>query len=229
MKIAICDGNEKDIQLLRQSIVAHNNQHEIHEFTSASIFVKQLFSGEHYDVLFLDVLTQDKSSWTIAKQLKQAKCNIYIVMVTILHQYIYDCFDRVNWFILKPFSNAKIFKILDNASAMLYPKMFSFETERTKLVLPASEIVYIEVRRNNLIIATSLDRYNIRMSLKSAISILEGCNQFVRIHNSYILNLAYYKQVASSEIELCTGQRLRLTRTYRKLFYEALSDYMRSI
>lgn len=227
MKIAVCDDNLNDIEKLREYILAHDRSHEIYEFTSPIPFLKRIFAGEKFDLLFLDVQMPDADGWVIAKELKQAKCPVYIAMVTVLGEYIFDCFDRVDWFTAKPFNQEKVFKILDNAQEKLYPKTFNFETEHVKISLTTPEIVYLEVRRNNLLINTCSKSFCIRMPLKTALSMLSDSKQFVQIHSSYILNLAYYKELDASEIILKNGQRLRLTRTYRKQFFEALSEYIR--
>lgn len=229
MKIAICDDNINDIMALCQSITAHNAQHEIHKFISPAPFLERIFAGESFDLLFLDVQMPDGDGWEIAKQLKLARCNVYIAMVTVLGEYIYDCFDRVDWFTPKPFTQEKVFKILDNAEAKLYPKVFSFEIDHVAISLTAPEIVYFEVSHNNLFINTLTARYSVRLSLKSALSMLEGCKQFVQIHCSYVLNISHYKTIEGSDIILCDGTRLRLTRTYRNSFFKALSDYIRGV
>ncbi len=229
MRIAICDDSIKDIDELHHSILAHDNKHEIHKFTSPTPFLERILTGEKFDLLFLDVQMPNSDGWTIAKELKQAKCNVFIAMVTVLNEYIYDCFDRVDWFAPKPITQEKVFKILDNAQTKLYPKVFEFDTERVKLSLTAPEIIYIEVQHNNLFIHTLTNSINIRMPLKTAMAMLTDCRQFVQVHSSYIINLAYLKEVEGTDIMLKNGIRLRLTRTYRNLFFKALYEYIKGV
>ena len=120
-------------------------------------------------------------------------------------------------------------QIIDDAEVKLSPKVFLFKAERTQLALSSQEIVYIEVNHNNLTFHTLTDCHSIRMTLKSARAILSVSSQFVQIHNSFIINLAYYKCMDSSDIVLQNGLRLRLTRTYRNLFFLALSEYVRGV
>lgn len=227
MKIAICDDNIKDIEILRHYILAHDPSHEVHEFTSSIQFLNTVFANNEFELVFLDIQMPDLDGWSIAKELKQARCRIYIAITTVLGDYIYDCFDRVDWFTPKPFTQEKIFKILDNAMEKLHPPVFGFEAEHVRIALTAPEILYLEVRRNDLLINTYKKCFSIRMPLKSALSILSPYNQFVQIHNSYVINLLHYKEFDGSDIVLKNGVHLRLTRTYRKHFFETLSEYIR--
>lgn len=229
MKIAICDDSSDDIKMLRQYILKHNCCHEIYAFLSPLPFIERILSNEQFDLLFLDIQMPDANGWEIAKELKRARCPVYIVLVTILGEYIYDCFDRVDWFLPKPFTQEKILNILEKAQEKLYPKVFAFEAEHVKVSLTASEIIYMEIRRNNLHIVTYNNNYCIRMPLKVALSMLSDSKQFVQIHNSYILNLAYFKELNGSEIVLKNGMVLRLTRTYRRMFFDVLAEYIRGV
>ena len=229
MKIAICDDSSNDIEMLRQYILKHSTSHKICEFTSPAPFIDRILANEQFDLLFLDIQMPDANGWEIAKELKLTRCPVYIVLVTILGEYIYDCFDRVDWFLPKPFSQERIFMILEKAQEKLYPKVFTFESEHIKVSLTIPEIIYMEVRRNNLHIVTNNNNYCIRMPLKAAVSMLSDSKQFVQIHNSYIFNLAYFKDLNGSEIVLKNGTTLRLTRTYRKNFFDALAEYIRGV
>ena len=132
MKIAICDDSSNDIEMLRQYILKHSTSHKICEFTSPAPFIDRILANEQFDLLFLDIQMPDANGWEIAKELKLTRCPVYIVLVTILGEYIYDCFDRVDWFLPKPFSQERIFMILEKAQEKLYPKVFTFESEHIK-------------------------------------------------------------------------------------------------
>lgn len=229
MKIAICDDDPNDIKQLKHYVLNHDNSHIIYEFTGAIQLLKKLSDGEDFDLLFLDIQMPDGNGWEIAKELKERKSKVYIAMITVLGEYIFECFDRVDWFAPKPYNCDRIFQILNNAEEKLYPKTFSFINDRIQTYLNANEIIYLEVRRNNLLINTTKKTYSVRMTLKNAQTMLSECKQFVQIHNSYVLNLDYYEALVSSEIILKTGTKLALTRTYRKHFFEALSEYIREV
>lgn len=196
-------------------------------FSLAKPFLEKLAAGEHFDLVFLDVQMPDGDGWEIAKQLKQAKVKLYIAMVTIHGEYIFDCFDRVDWFAPKPLTEEKVWKILDRAEEQLFPVVFEFQAEGVTVPLSAPEIVYFEVQHNDLYIHTVHRIYKVRSTLKKITEIVASFSQFVQIHASYIINLDYYDHIEAGAIVLKTEEDIKLSRTYRDGFFDALDTYVR--
>ena len=226
MKIAICDDDIRDIENLRENIRSSSEKHEIIEFISAKKFLDRIYDGEHFDLLFLDVQMPDSDGWEIAKKLKQAKFKIFIAMVTVHGEYIFDCFDRVDWFAPKPVSLERVRKILDNATDRLFPMAFKFQTDKLEIALTTPEIIYFEIQRNTLLVHSIRGCYEVRLSLKKAKNMIEGCTQFAQIHNSFIINLDYYDRIKGAYVILKNQEEIKLSRTYRNSFYKALSEYV---
>lgn len=229
MKIAICDDEIQDIEHLKECIALHSDQHAIVGFLSAHDFLNQLSLGEHFDLLFLDVQMPDADGWEIAKRLKQIKSKIYIAMVTIHGEYIFDCFDRVDWFTPKPITQEKVWKILDKATEKLYPVAFEFQTDKTTILsLTAPEIIYFEVQRNDVFIHTTHGVFKVRLSLKKVKDMLVAFPQFVQVHNSFIINLEHYDRLEKGHVIMQGNDSIKLTRTYHTPFLKALNDFVRN-
>ncbi len=227
MKIAICDDDFRDIKYLGKIIQSHSKDHEIIEFLSAKVLLERIYGDEHFDLLFLDVQMPDADGWKIARELKQARRKIFIVMVTIHGEYIFDCFDRVDWFAPKPIPPKMVFKILNSAQESLFPRIFEFQTDKLMIPLTAPEIIYFEVNRNTLFIHTTGGCRQTRLSLKKVQDMLNDCPLFVQPHRSFIINLDHYDYIKNWYIVLKNGEQIKLSRTYRDSFYAALSEYVR--
>ena len=229
MKIAVCDDEPKDISQIKKLILLHSSKHEVLSFTSAQLFLERIVNGESFDVLFLDVQMSDANGWDIAKRLKQTKTKLFIAMVTVHGEYIFDCFDRVDWFAPKPITKEKVFKILDKAEEKLYPVVFQFQSDNHSIALSAPEIIYFEVQRNDLFIHTTHQTFKVRLTLKSVREMMAPYSQFVQVHNSYIINLDYFDRLEKGMIFLKSHDEIKLSRTYRSLFFSSLDEYVRNI
>lgn len=227
MRIAICDDDYRDIDHLRKYILSHPKGHEVVTFLSANVFMQQIYSGEHFDLLFLDVQMPDSDGWETALELKRIKSKIFIAMVTVWGEYIYDCFDRVDWFTAKPVSKEKVFRILDSAQEKLFPVICKFLTEGMTIELSTSEIIYFEIRRNILTVHSVHAAYPVKMSLKAAKALVANCPQFVQVHSSFVINLDHYCETKGSNIVMKNQEEIKISRTYRDSFFSGLSEYVR--
>jgi len=226
LKIAICDDEVNDIELLYGHISSHKLEHEISQFTSAKPLLKSLYSGERFDLLFLDVQMPDSDGWEIAKEIKAANIHIYIAMATVMGGYIYDCFDRVDWFAVKPVQREKIHQILDNVQQRISPKVFEFQSDKLTLKLTAPEIIYVEGGHNDIFIHTVKGCHKVRLSLKEFLNVFDDLHCFFRPHRSVVINLDYYEKIESWGIVLKNGKKIHLTKNNRKPFCDMLSQYI---
>ncbi len=225
MKIAICDDEARDREQIKHYINTHSTKHEIIEFNSAIPLLKSIYAHEHFDVLFLDIQMPDSDGWEIAEKLKKTKTNIYIAMVTINNNYIYDCFDRVDWFTPKPVTKAKIHKVLNNAYETLFPIIFKFVFGKIPVALTAPEIVYFEVKRNDVFIHTVDYIYKIRESLHN-INKQFYTQGFASPHQSFLLNLDHFESIENNMIILKSGGQIPLSRGKSSQFYNELREYV---
>jgi Response regulator of the LytR/AlgR family len=228
MKIVICDDDKNEIAKIKSNIITHSINHEIIEFTSPIMLLRYIETKEQFDLLFLDIQMPDADGWQIAKQLKESKTKIYIAMITVMGDYIYNCFDRVDWFAAKPVSIEKLHMILDNAQNKLFPTVLNFQRDNISIRLTAPEISYIEVSQNNLFIHTTSEVLKIRMTITEVKTILSNVSRFVQTHRSYIVNLDYYNKMNKMDIILSTGAIIPLSRGNKKNFLKSLGEYIRS-
>ena len=226
MRIAICDDETRDRDNIKRAVQTHNLSHEIIEFNSAVPLMESISGGHSFDVLFLDIEMPDSNGWIVAEQIKELNINIYIAMVTVRAEYIYDCFDRVNWFIAKPAPEEKIHKILNNAHDRLFPAVIEFEYDNVPVILTAPEIMYVEVRKNDVYIFAVGKEYKIRETM-TVIKHKFNLPCFVSTHQSYIVNLDHYDTIEENDIVLKNKDKIPLSRNKRKDFYNALREYIK--
>lgn len=229
MKIAICDDNIYDIETLKTNIRKHSSGHRIHTFLSVKPFLRRVYGGEQFDMVFLDVQMPDADGWEIALELKRRMQKLFIAMVTIHGEYIYDCFGRVDWFAPKPISKERVWIILDNADEKLFPPEISFKSGKMLVKLTAAEIIYFESQRNIIFIHTLEQEYKERSSLKQLKEKILPYHQFIQVHSSFIINMDYYDHLDRNYIILKNHEAIKLSRTFRSNFLTALAEYLRRV
>lgn len=227
MKIVICDDEINDRSVIESHIKSHNLEHHITQFESAIPFIEQVSKGVHYDVLFLDVQMPDSDGWEVAQQLKLSKTQIYVAMITVMSDYVFHCFDRVDWFAPKPVSKERIHQILENAQEKLFPKIIKFKSNKISFELTAPEILYIEVQLNNAYVHTFDREYKARIPLKEIKEMLSGFPCFVQTHHSYIINLDHYVNLVKNDIVLKTGIRVPISRNWRENFFKSINEFIK--
>ena len=142
-------------QRLFRAMHSHaGNRHEISIFRSGKAFLEKLYKGNSFDLLFLDIQMPGEDGWEIAREIKKSIRRLFIAMVTIHADYIFDCFDRVDWFAVKPVTAEQIMRILNKAQEQLFPTIFEFasQNDRQPILLNAAEILCMEARRNSLML-----------------------------------------------------------------------------
>lgn len=225
MQIIICDDDKGDRDLIRKFVQTHSLDHKIIEFDSAIPLMKHINANNHFDVLFLDMQMPDSNGWDVAEQLKKSGIDIYIAMVTINENYVYDSFDRVDWFTPKPVTEARIHKILENAYEKRFPVVLEFCVDKMPLILAAREIMYVEVKRNDVYLHTSNGVHKVRESLVN-INKQFDFPEFVATHQSYIVNLNYYAAINNHQVVLKNGEKIPLSRNKKTPFLNSMREFV---
>ncbi|MDO4281888.1 MAG: LytTR family DNA-binding domain-containing protein [Peptococcaceae bacterium] len=228
MKIVICDDSPSDAAELRAAVESHSQAHEVRVYERGRDFLTAVEEGVAMELVFLDVQLPDADGWDLAKALKKLRPSLFVAMVTVHGEYIFDCFDRVDWFAPKPVSAARVHRIIDAAEERLHPQMLTLTLpEKIEAHVPMRDILYVEVQRNHTTVHTGARDYQIRTSLKQLRQALAAYPAFTQCHASFLVNLDYYQRLGKDEIVLADGTRLKLTRTYRKAFMDALAAHLR--
>ena len=200
----------------------------------------EILRGTHIDILFLDVQMPEITGITLLKVLQKKP---YIILTTAYSEYALEGYElEVSDYLLKPITFERFLKAVERAtqrltagqnnanepqindplivektnnSDLIHP--FIFVKDGTKLVkIKLADIMYIEGLKDYITIYTP----NKKIVSLQRIKILEAQlpdNQFIRIHNSYIVALAWIDSIHKERVEI--GKTLLpISDTYRKAF-----------
>ncbi|MDZ7877226.1 MAG: LytTR family DNA-binding domain-containing protein [Saprospiraceae bacterium] len=200
----------------------------------------EILRSTHIDILFLDVQMPEITGTTLLKLLQKKP---YIILTTAYSEYALEGYElEVSDYLLKPITFERFLKAVERATQRLTigqnnggevhteePLLtdktnnsesiqpFIFVKDGTKLVkIKLSDIMYIEGLKDYITIYTP----NKKIVSLQRIKVLEAQlpdNQFIRIHNSYIVALAWIDSIHKERVEI--GKNLLpISDTYRKAF-----------
>lgn len=226
MKIAICDDEEAQRMLLSDYLTewgkSRENLPEIFCFSSGESL---LFSWEDeiFDLLILDIEMGDLSGMELAGKIRKENEEIPILFITGYEKYMAQGYDvAALHYLLKPVKKEKLFEVMDGLSKKKKPEeKLIFPTAEGHLLLPASQIWYVEAMGHDCLLCTAEDKKQIRMSMGDAIKLLGGQKGFVQCHRSYMVNLQHISAIVRAEIVLDDGTRLPVSRRAQKEVNEA--------
>lgn len=238
IRIAICDGDEPFRNSLKECIGNYLSESKIEcaidSFTSGEELLNLGIELARYSIVFLEVNMKEKNGIHTALRIRECRSDIYIVAMADNMKYSMEGYraDAVRY-LLKNSSNFEdlirecIKCIFDKMNCVVPRKTFLFrECEKDVLV---ERILYVESRLHTLefhIMEESMKKY----TMYGTLNVLEQDMQefhFIRIHQSYLVNLRHVKEVAGYRIILNNNLELCVPKTRYKDVKQAFLEYRR--
>ncbi|MGN1167430.1 MAG: LytR/AlgR family response regulator transcription factor [Lachnospiraceae bacterium] len=237
LNIVIFDDNENDINItydiINKYLKDKNKAAEIHTFTGKEE-VMNYIKEVRTDVIFLDILVDDEAvGIEMAKEINSLSEHTYIVFLTGFLHYATDIYDtRHIYYVLKPELTqrlpgvfSKIEKIMDSENTGI----FHVKKGVNDLILEKKKISYIERDRRISIIHYDGQTYSVNYKISDLVEMLAH-SDFVRCHNSYIVNLQYVSRLERRFVLLKDGTQVPISRSrneeVKNQFLEWLQKYM---
>jgi DNA-binding LytR/AlgR family response regulator len=200
------------------------------------LHARERINNYECDVLFLDIQMPDMNGLDF---LKSSQHKPLVVLTTAFAEYALEGYELdVVDYLLKPFDFHRFLKAVNKISGRLKSRKetppveiqketeFIFVKDGKKLVkVEVATILYIQGALEYVTIITK-DRRKV-MSLQSLRSMEQTLPDFfVRIHNSYIVNLKAIEEVHKDEVKV-GDELLPVGTTYKKLFQERIKSYLK--
>lgn len=228
-RIVICDDKKESCELLTRCLAKIVKELAIHKETELfrvrpENLIDYKIRDEYTYLFFLDVIYGDFTGIEIARKIRKQRKKVFIVFVTAHIELLYMLVNQnimPSGFIGKPTDENDIRKavlsVLDyyNTDSENNLNSINISTGSTVYKILCDEIIYIEALNKKINIYTDKQRISCYNSL-SALSSELGEN-FLRCHNSYIINKQKVKSVHFSEqyIEMENGSKVSISRTYK--------------
>ncbi len=228
MRIAICDNDPHTVERLNSILVSTSREHrgiDVYTYFSGEELVGAFEKkGMRFDMVFLDIKMSRLDGISVAKVITGLQSSCLIFLVTAYMDYVLKGYEvRAFRYIMKPFKDEEIKKHFLYAVRELLDegKRYSVHTKSTILTYNPDDIVFLESTQRQVILNTLTARTSFYSKLGNEEEKLKGFG-FVRVHQGFLVNMAYIKTIIENNIILTNGAAIPMSKSKKK---EALNCY----
>lgn len=173
---------------------------------------------ETVDLLYLDIQIPLVNGFELLKRLPSNKTAPFVIFSTAFDQYALKAFDvRAVDYLLKPFDDDRFYESLERAKEFIEMReqkvlagrmldlvqthlkerkdsaqVFLIKDKGREYRIAAKDILYVKAEGNYVVLQAMQGRHSLRMTMNMLESELDPA-EFLRIHRSYIVNMAQVK------------------------------------
>lgn len=235
-KVAVCDDetvfSEKLIAMIMSYMKKKGIACEVTSFSSGREFIERGMEILQYRIVFLDINMEDMDGMETARRIRILSDDTYIVFVTAFLDYMQEGYkvDAVRYIVkdkeqLEESVSECIDAILGKMKYVTEEKAYTFN-EGTRTISP-NRIVYIASSLHTLeyhVMEDELKIYTCAETLNNIESTFASYG-FVRVHQSFLVNLKYVKAVKSYELLLSTGETIMIPKPRYRTVKNAFVAY----
>lgn len=221
--IGICDDGENVCAFLEKMILQYAKKKDvsidINVWYTGEGLTNYLACGNHLDILFLDIELLGMTGIEVGKFIRSELDNVgmQIVYISGKESYAQQLFKTQPLeFLVKPILQEQIDDTLDMAFKIIEKKKIRFEFQQGKnhYYIPMGSIMYLRSDGRKINIVTPKETYGFYGKLKEVIKNLS--EDFIVIHQSYVVNKEYIYRYTYEIIELLDGTLLTISPINRR-------------
>lgn len=230
MKFLVCDDDALFALRLKQQLIKLLNGIQKSSVIDCVTQANEISAIDirKYDVVFLDIDMGKINGIKLAKQFRTTYPDIILIFVTNYVQYSLEGYEvRALRYLLKEQLDEKLQECLE-AALLFYRKernYVRFSSNNEEIDIFPGHIVYAETDARRIRLHLKNDvRDTLMLSITMArLTELLMNRGFLRIHQSYLVNMAYIQRIKSTGVWLSDGTTLPISaRNYNELKQEYL-------
>lgn len=214
--IAICDDESYYRELIKKLVEENMNKEDVSYtldvFSSGRQLIDNCDNFQKYDLIFLDIGMEIIDGMCTAQEIRKNNSEVDIVFVTVMMNHVFDGY-KVNAYryILKD-------ELKEGIAECMSAIMEKWKLNYPYIDLPfiggnqkvfCDQIIFIESQLHKL--CFSLWKTDEKLYLYKKLDVIEemiGIYGFVRIHKSYLVNMAYISKISGYKVYLQNGSEL---------------------
>lgn len=236
MKIAVCDNEQSFGEHLEKLINSYISKRGeiciINRFLSGIEFLNQGSDIATYQIVFLDINMEKLDGIETARRLRLLCEDTYVVFVTAFINYAPEGY-KVNAFryLIKTDNhfNENLYECMDaifnNLKIIPYHLEMQFLEGKRKISI--RRLLYIESNLHKLtfhVLENGMTKYTLKDSLNHMHEELIG-QHFIRIHQSYLVNLSFVKSIDKNMVILVEDTALPISKSRYRHVINQIASY----
>ena len=228
LKIAVCDDEKNICDYIEKRITDYlarvDEDAEISVFYDSAPLLEASKKSNEFDIIFLDIKMKTINGVDCAKLLRENDVNSLIVFVTSSAEYVFSGYEvKAFRYILKTDLVNAFDRIFGECLTELkknIDKVFPLKTTSVVKNIPLNDILYFESNKRVLIVHTKGEDHSFYGKLDDIEEGLQNDN-FIRIHQSFLVNALKIKSVSKTEVTLKNGDVLPVSKSRATAVKEA--------
>lgn len=230
INIVLCDDNKCDLDIIKSLLDEINLDFNIKEYTDPKELIKDLDDNQMFDAFLLDIIMNDINGVDVARHIRKTHESSPIFFITATPEYALKGYEvNAMRYYLKPLNKDQLkddlyglLKILDNKKN----SYITISNTKGLFKIKISDIYYIESMLRTINIYTKDDTFSTIGKISDFESSLKN-NNFIRVHKSFVVNLAYIKNIYKDTITLDNDAEILLSKHRSKEVHARLLKYVK--
>lgn len=224
IRIAVCDDDFQTTEQIEQLLLMLqknvSEKIEVAIYYSGESFAKVIRDGCPFDIVLMDIEMKGMDGIQAGHLLRSNVDNDSVQMIYISshEQYHVQLFDvQPSGFIRKPFDQeifqSKLIPALQRVMAKRQQTTLNFlpiQKQGRELLIPVRNILYLESKARKVLLFTRSEQIEYYSTLNEEEQKLRS-GRFMRIHQSYIINFYFVKEISYKKVLLVTGKELPIS------------------
>ena len=224
LRIALCDDNQAELNLLKQHIeqLAAHDEISFCCYGNGNGLISDIQTGKHFDLIFLDIIMPGfPNGIEAASEIRKTDKLVQIVFLTASKEFAVDSYslDALDY-ILKPVSSESLTRAIRKyrerrKTIKTNELIIQDKNGITRIAL--HDLYYVEAQDHNLVYHLSDDNtIQCRQKFADIEQTLLMHGNFVKTHRSYIVNLDYVSRIGQTELTLSNNEVVFISRANSK-------------
>lgn len=235
LRIAICDDDTLVCRYIKRILLDYGKQNclsvDVEIFHGGASLCDFWLQEHSFELVFLDIEMENMNGIDVGQFFRQLNSNeiVQIVYISAKESYAMQLFqNRPFDFLVKPITDERLCACLSEYIRIhcMHPQYFEYMIERHKECVAVSQILYFESIRKRLRMMTTHGE----VFFYGKISDVSNCsfsNQFISIHQSYLVNAVHITAFHADEVVVSNRERLKVSRSHQKYVKEYLLSIQR--